>query len=178
MAASDDEVFFLDQHVAHERVLFERLQAELAAGPLASQTLLFPAAARSAAPAARALLERWRLPLERLGFALDGLRRRRRACCARCPVLLKGDEPRRVIEAAVDELAGPKVGEPTRRPRARLRRVPRGDQGEHGARARGDGAPGRDLAQTATPVLLSARPAGGEPRLARRGPREELKRNW
>jgi DNA mismatch repair protein MutL len=29
------------------------------------------------------------------------------------PVLLRGDEPRRVVEAAVDELSGPKVGEPT-----------------------------------------------------------------
>ena len=42
VAASDDEVFFLDQHAAHERVLFERLQADLAAGAAASQALLFP----------------------------------------------------------------------------------------------------------------------------------------
>jgi len=28
------------------------------------------------------------------------------------PTLLKGDEPKRLIEAAVEELAGPKVGEP------------------------------------------------------------------
>ncbi len=111
VAASDDEVFFLDQHVAHERVLFERLQAELASGPLASQTLLFPQPLELA-PAARALLERWRPPLERLGFALEGFGGD--AVLLRAvPVLLKGDEPRRVIEAALDELSGPKVGEPT-----------------------------------------------------------------
>jgi DNA mismatch repair protein MutL len=111
VAASDQEVFFLDQHVAHERVLFEGLQAELAAGPLASQTLLFPQPLELA-PAARALLERWRPPLERLGFALEGFGGG--AVLLRAvPVLLKGDEPRRVIEAALDELAGPKVGEPT-----------------------------------------------------------------
>jgi DNA mismatch repair protein MutL len=109
VAASDDEVFFLDQHVAHERVLFERLQAELAAGPLPSQVLLFPEPV-DLPPAARALLERWRLPLERLGFAIDA----GSAVLLRAvPVLLRGDEPRRVIEAAVDELSGPKVGEPT-----------------------------------------------------------------
>jgi DNA mismatch repair protein MutL len=111
VAASDEEVFFLDQHVAHERVLFERLQGELAAGPLASQTLLF-AQPVELPPAARALLERWRPPLERLGFALEGFGGD--AILLRAvPVLLKGDEPRRVIEAAVDELSGPKVGEPT-----------------------------------------------------------------
>jgi DNA mismatch repair protein MutL len=111
VAASDDEVFFLDQHVAHERVLFERLQAELASGPLASQTLLFPQPL-DLAPAARALLERWRQPLERLGFALEGFGGG--AVLLRAvPVLLKGDEPRRVIEAALDDLSGPKVGEPT-----------------------------------------------------------------
>jgi DNA mismatch repair protein MutL len=111
VSASDDEVFFLDQHVAHERVLFERLQADLAAGPLPSQVLLFPEPL-DLPPAARALLERWRRPLERLGFAIDAAAEstvRLRAV----PVLLRGDEPRRVIEAAVDELSGPKVGEPT-----------------------------------------------------------------
>src|SRR3989440_6906145 len=43
VATSDDEVFFLDQHVVHERVLFERLETELAAGAPPSQALLFPA---------------------------------------------------------------------------------------------------------------------------------------
>jgi len=111
VAASDDEVFFLDQHVAHERVLFERLQAELATGPLAAQVLLFPQPL-DLPPAARVLLERWRRPLERLGFEIEGLAGTTVSLRA-VPVLLKGDEPRRVIEAAVDELSGPKVGEPT-----------------------------------------------------------------
>ena len=111
VAASDDEVFFLDQHVAHERVLFERLQAELDAGPLVSQTLLFPQPL-DLPPAARALLERWRRPLERLGFEIEGLSGATVVLRA-VPVLLKGDEPRRLIESAVDELSGPKVGEPT-----------------------------------------------------------------
>jgi DNA mismatch repair protein MutL len=111
VAANDEEVFFLDQHVAHERVLFERLQAELASGPLPFQTLLF-AQPLDLAPSARALLERWRASLERLGFAFEGFGGD--AVLLRAvPVLLKGDEPRRVIEAALDELGGPKVGDPT-----------------------------------------------------------------
>jgi len=70
VATSDDEVFFLDQHVVHERVLFERLETELAAGAPPSQVLLFPETV-DLPPAARALLERWRPTLERLGFAFE-----------------------------------------------------------------------------------------------------------
>ncbi len=110
VSASDDEVFFLDQHVAHERVIFERIRRELEAGEPASQALLFPEPV-DLTPAGRALLERWRAPLERLGFAFEGFGGE--AIIVRAvPALLKGDEPKRVIQAAVDEFAGPKVGEP------------------------------------------------------------------
>ena len=110
VSASDEEVFFLDQHVAHERVIFERLRQELAAGEPAAQTLLFPEPV-DLSPAGRVLLERWRAPLERLGFAFEGFGGG--AVIVRAvPALLKGDEPTRVIQAAVDELAGPKAGEP------------------------------------------------------------------
>jgi DNA mismatch repair protein MutL len=110
VATTDDEVFFLDQHVVHERVLFERLEAELASGGAPSQALLFPEPI-DLAPAARALLERWRAPLERLGFAFDGGASGAVMVTA-VPTLLKGDEPRRLLEAAVDELGGPKAGAP------------------------------------------------------------------
>jgi DNA mismatch repair protein MutL len=110
VATTDDEVFFLDQHVVHERVLFERLETELAAGGPASQALLFPEPV-DLPPAARALLERWRAPLERLGFGFD-VERAGDVVITAVPTLLKGDEPRRLLEAAVDELGGPKAGEP------------------------------------------------------------------
>ncbi len=110
VAASETEVFFVDQHAAHERVLFEQVQARVAAGTAASQALLFPEPL-PLPPAARALLERWRGPLERLGFVFEGFGGD--AILLRAvPALLAGDEPRRLIEAAVDELAGPRAGEP------------------------------------------------------------------
>ena len=57
------------------------------------------------------MLERWREPLERLGFAFEGFGGQ--AILLRAvPSLLKGDEPRRLVESAVDELSGPKVGAP------------------------------------------------------------------
>jgi DNA mismatch repair protein MutL len=110
VAASDDEVFFVDQHAAHERVIYERLQAALDAGTAVSQELLFPEPLELA-PAARALLERWRTPLERLGFAFEGFGGDTVVLRA-VPALLKADEPRRLIEAAVDDLSGPRAGEP------------------------------------------------------------------
>ena len=173
VAASDDEVFFLDQHVAHERVLFERLQAELAAGPLTSQVLLFPEPL-DLPPAARALLERWRRPLERLGFGIDaGDTVRLRAV----PVLLRGDEPRRVIEAAVDELSGPKVGEPTVE-RALAFVACRAAVKANTALAREEmDRLVADLAQTASPYFCPhGRPVVSRISLA--DVRKELKRTW
>jgi DNA mismatch repair protein MutL len=111
VSTSDEEVFFLDQHVAHERVLFERLQHELRDGTPAAQTLLFPEPLELP-PASCALLERWRAPLERLGFVFEGLGTATVVVRA-VPALLKGNEPKRLIEAAVDEFGGPAAGEPT-----------------------------------------------------------------
>ena len=110
VAASDDEVFFVDQHAAHERVLYERLQAATEAGAPPSQELLFPETLELA-PAARALLERWRAPLERLGFAFEGFGGDTVVLRA-VPALLKADEPRRLVQAAVEDLSGPRAGEP------------------------------------------------------------------
>jgi len=111
VATTDEEVFFLDQHVVHERIVFEQVRAQLAAAPLASQTLLFPERL-DLGPAARALLGRWRAPLERLGFAFDD-HGPDSVLLRAVPTLLKGDEPKRLIEAVLDELGDPKAGEPT-----------------------------------------------------------------
>jgi DNA mismatch repair protein MutL len=70
VAHTSEEVFFVDQHVAHERVLFERLRSQLDAGPLASQELLFPQPLELP-PARRRALEGARGELERLGFGVE-----------------------------------------------------------------------------------------------------------
>jgi len=102
VAASDEEVFFVDQHVAHERVLFERLQAALATGPLPSQEVLLQEPLELSPPE-RVLLDEWRPALERLGFGLDevgdGVVRLRAV-----PALLQGQAPRRLVERLLDEL--------------------------------------------------------------------------
>ena len=110
VAASDDEIFFLDQHVAHERVLFERLLADLDAGPLASQELLFPQPVELGAGQA-ALVQEWTETLEGLGFRLEGWSGATVVLRA-VPALLRGQEPRRLIEALVEDVNRPRKGEP------------------------------------------------------------------
>ncbi|MGH7367995.1 MAG: DNA mismatch repair endonuclease MutL [Candidatus Rokuibacteriota bacterium] len=110
VSATDDEVFFVDQHVAHERVLFERLLRELDAGPLASQELLFPQPVELGAGQAE-LVQEWAATLEGLGFGLEGWSGATVVLRA-VPALLKGQEPRRLIEALVEDVNRPRKGEP------------------------------------------------------------------
>jgi len=110
VSASEDEIFFLDQHVAHERVLFERLLRELDAGPLASQELLFPQPVELGAGQA-ALVREWAPTLEGLGFRLEGWSGSTVVLRA-VPVLLKGQEARRLIESLVEDVNRPRKGEP------------------------------------------------------------------
>jgi len=99
VAANEEEVFFVDQHVAHERVLFERLKADLAIGPLPSQELLFPLTLEMA-PSSHALLAEWQPALAGLGFDLEGFGGATLLLRA-VPALLKGEEPRHLLEALV-----------------------------------------------------------------------------
>jgi DNA mismatch repair protein MutL len=110
VSASDDEVFFIDQHVAHERVLFERLLRDLDTGPLASQELLFPQPVELGAGQA-GLVAEWAPTLEGLGFGLEGWSGSTVVLRA-VPALLRGQEPRRLIESLVEDVNRPRKGEP------------------------------------------------------------------
>jgi DNA mismatch repair protein MutL len=110
VSASDDEVFFIDQHVAHERVLFERLLRDLDAGSLASQELLFPQPVELGAGQA-GLVAEWAPTLEGLGFGLEGWSGSTVVLRA-VPALLRGQEPRRLIESLVEDVNRPRKGEP------------------------------------------------------------------
>ena len=110
VSASDDEVFFIDQHVAHERVLFERLLRDLDAGPLASQELLFPQPVELGSGQA-GLVAEWAPTLEGLGFGLEGWSGATVVLRA-VPALLRGQEPRRLIESLVEDVNRPRKGEP------------------------------------------------------------------
>jgi DNA mismatch repair protein MutL len=70
IAIDDEGVAIIDQHVAHERVLFERVMEKLSEGVLDSQRLLTPLVIELAPSAQQALVNR--LPeLHRLGFEIE-----------------------------------------------------------------------------------------------------------
>src|SRR5262249_39384163 len=105
VAASEDEVFFVDQHVAHERVLFERLERDLRSSPLPSHELLF-AQPGGLGPGKGEQPKEWLPTLTDLGFGLEGFGGSTVLLRA-VPAPLKGEEPRRLLEGLLDEVSAP-----------------------------------------------------------------------
>jgi len=105
VAADERELFFVDQHVAHERVLFERLTAGLEAGPLPGQELLVPAPLELTA-AQRAQLEEYTEALARVGFVLEGFGGATVLVRA-VPALLGGRDVNRLVDRLLDEVGAP-----------------------------------------------------------------------
>ena len=71
VAVDDEGIAIIDQHVAHERVLFERVMQRLTNGRLESQRLLVPMLLDLAPDAYQALVGRAE-QLEAFGFELEG----------------------------------------------------------------------------------------------------------
>ena len=71
IAIDDEGVAIIDQHVAHERVLFERVMERLAGGRLESQGLLVPLVLEVSAADHQSLVGR-AAELERFGYDLEG----------------------------------------------------------------------------------------------------------
>jgi DNA mismatch repair protein MutL len=70
IAIDDEGVAIIDQHVAHERVLFERVMQRLTAGTLESQRLLIPLLIELPPASHQALVSR-AAELARLGYELE-----------------------------------------------------------------------------------------------------------
>ncbi len=70
VAVDEDGIAIIDQHVAHERVLFERITERLTSGRLASQRLLEPMLVDMSASGRQALVGH-APELERLGFEVE-----------------------------------------------------------------------------------------------------------
>ena len=69
IAVDNEGVAIIDQHVAHERILFEQVMAQLSAGPVEGQRLLTPIVVDLAATQ-REALEARAVQLEQLGFEI------------------------------------------------------------------------------------------------------------
>ena len=162
IAVDDEGIAIIDQHVAHERVLFEQVMERLTAGPLESQRLLTPMLIELS-PAQRQALMPHAADARAVRHRDRGVRRRQRAAvgaCRRCWI-------RRQCEAAVralaEDLEGLDGGSRRRGRAAPDRRddgVPRGREGELSADAGEDALHPRGAAPHGVFERLPARPPG------------------
>ncbi len=104
LAVDDEGIAIIDQHVAHERVLFEQVMEKLTSGRLESQRLLTPiiieltAAQRQALAQHRPTLERFGMEIEEFGG--DSLH------LSAVPAILAPSECEATVRALAEDLEG------------------------------------------------------------------------
>jgi DNA mismatch repair protein MutL len=117
IAVDDEGIAIIDQHVAHERVLFERITERLSAGRLESQRLLEPLLIDMPA-SGRQALQAHAGDLERLGFEVEAFGGESLRVSA-YPAVLRREECEAALRALADDLEGldrgAAVGEAIRR---------------------------------------------------------------
>jgi DNA mismatch repair protein MutL len=104
IAVDEEGLAIIDQHVAHERVLFERIIERLTGGRIESQRLLVPILV-DLSPGGRQALMAHGTDLERLGFEVeefggDAVR------VAAIPALLGRDDCEAAVRALAEDLEG------------------------------------------------------------------------
>jgi DNA mismatch repair protein MutL len=104
IAVDDEGVAFIDQHVAHERVLFERVMERLSTGRLESQQLLLPMVMDLTPSAQQALVNR-AAELDRLGFEVEAFGSSTIKVTA-VPALLKIEDSSKALLALAEDLEG------------------------------------------------------------------------
>ena len=102
LAQGPDGLHVVDQHAAHERVIFERLQAQLAEGELDSQVLLLPATLELTPVQARRL-EEYLTELQRYGFDLEPFGGRTFVLRA-VPAILAGRDAAGTLQDIIEDL--------------------------------------------------------------------------
>jgi DNA mismatch repair protein MutL len=104
VAIDDEGIAIIDQHVAHERVLFERVMERLTTGRLESQRLLVPVVLELAPASYETLLGRI-TEVGRLGFDIEPFGKNAINVTA-VPALLKPDESSKTLQALAADLEG------------------------------------------------------------------------
>ena len=104
IAIDADGIAIIDQHVAHERVLFERVMERLSTGLLESQRLLEPLLVELS-PEGRQAVFSHAADLERLGFSLDEFGGDTLRLTA-VPALLARDDAISAVRALAEDLDG------------------------------------------------------------------------
>ena len=104
IAIDDEGIAIIDQHVAHERVLFERVMQRLSDGRLESQLLLEPLIVELSASGCQVLLQR-AADLERFGFEISEFGGNSVRLAA-VPALLMREEIVETVRALAQDLDG------------------------------------------------------------------------
>jgi len=113
-----DGLLLVDQHAAHERVLYERLRSQWLDEKVARQALLLPETVELA-PEAVAALETASDAIARLGFEVEPFGES--AVVVRAlPALLSGRSPERLVRDLADEVSQAREAEATFQPGSRI----------------------------------------------------------
>ncbi len=118
VAIDDEGIAIIDQHVAHERVLFELVMDKLTSGALESQRLLAPIVLELSPPQRQALAQNAAV-LERFGLEVEDFGGDSVMLSA-VPALLEPGECEAAVRALAEDLEG---GEPGARVEDALRRI-------------------------------------------------------
>jgi DNA mismatch repair protein MutL len=108
LAVDDEGIAIIDQHVAHERVLFEQVMEKLTAGRLESQRLLTPIIIEMS-PAQRQVLGGHRATLERFGMEVEEFGGSSLHLAA-VPAILDPSECEAAVRALAEDLEGLDMG--------------------------------------------------------------------
>jgi DNA mismatch repair protein MutL len=104
IAVDDEGVAIVDQHVAHERVLFERVMEKLTAGRLESQRLLAPILLEMS-PAQRQVIAQHAATLDRFGLEIEEFGGESVRLAA-VPAILDAAECEAAVRALAEDLEG------------------------------------------------------------------------
>jgi DNA mismatch repair protein MutL len=102
IAIDDEGIAIIDQHVAHERVLFERVMQQLTRGDLVSQRLLVPLLLDLSSSAQQMLAER-AAALSRLGYEVEPFGEGTVKVSA-VPALLSTEDSAQALRALAEDL--------------------------------------------------------------------------
>jgi DNA mismatch repair protein MutL len=105
IAIDDEGICIIDQHVAHERVLFERIMERLTASALESQRMLVPLLL-DLAPAERAALLSRATELSTFGFEIEEFGGETTLKVTAVPAILPRDECGTALRALAQDLEG------------------------------------------------------------------------
>ncbi|MBW7911888.1 MAG: DNA mismatch repair endonuclease MutL [Alphaproteobacteria bacterium] len=112
VAQTRNGLVLVDQHAAHERIVYEKMKAALESGGIARQALLLPEVVELDARAAEALLER-KDELAELGLSLESFGGNAVAV-QEVPALLGGADVQKLVRELADDIAGYGTAEPLR----------------------------------------------------------------